>query len=174
LKNTIKVKMKLGGRILCITLVTLAACSTESRDPGEPGVNKDSQTLVQNNIEYRAESLFLESFPVQVVANVEITNQTSGPVTLTFPDGCLVVLRVYRDAQRTQLAYDMARDYGCTQALVPVTVRAGESKQLSSPPISAAKILGDSLPNGTYYFSALVRANGQRLELRAGSGELAK
>ena len=157
----------------CGVVAMAAACSNTSRDPSDPGPG-GSQTLVQNNIEYRAESLFLESFPVQVVANVEITNLTGAPVTITFPDGCLVALRVYRDADRTRLAYDSSRDFGCTQALVPVTIGAGESRELSTPPISAARILGDSLPNGTYYFSALVRPNGQQLQLRAGSGNLAK
>lgn len=86
--------------------------------------------------------------------------------------GCVVLLRVYRDADRTSLAYDMARDFGCTQALVPVTIRPGETKEFSTPSISAAKILGDSLPNGRYYFTALIRPEGRRAELRAGSAEL--
>lgn len=166
--------MKLFGRIVGFALVAVtAACSNASTDPGDPGPG-GSQTLVQNNIEYRAETLFMESFPVQVAAKVEITNLTNAPVSIMFPDGCLVVLHVYRDADRTRLAYDSARDFGCTQALVPVILRAGDSRQFSAPSISAAKILGDSLPNGTYYFSVLVRPNGQRLELRAGSGELAE
>ena len=166
--------MKVYSRILCSMFVALAACSKESPEPIDPGAGGGSQTIVQNNIEYRAETLFMESFPVQVATNVEITNQTGAPATITFPDGCLVLLRVYRDAERTKLAYDMARDYGCTMALVPVTIGAGQSKKISAPTSSAASILGDSLPNGTYYFSALIRPNGQRLELRAGSGELAK
>ena len=162
------------SKIFSVALTASMVACGSSKDPSEPRPGGDFQTIVQNNVEYRAETLIMESFPVQVRANVQITNSSGSAVTITFPDGCLVLLRVYRDAERTSLAYDMERDFGCTQALVPVTIGAGESKTISAPTISAAKILGDSLPNGTYYFTALTRPEGQRVELRAGSAALAK
>ena len=160
--------------LLFILAAAIAACGPTG-DPNEPAPNSGgSQTLIQDNMHYRAETLLLESFPVQVATNVEITNPASAPVTVTFPDGCLVMLRVYRDAERTRLAWDMARGFGCTGALVPVTVPGGESKIISAPTVSAATILGDSLPNGRYYFSAMTRPGGVPLLLRAGSADLAK
>lgn len=159
-------------KAMVVAAAVAAACAA---DPGEPGPRDgDAHTIVESNIEYRAETLIMESFPVQLRANVHITNLRSAPVTVTFRDGCLVYLRVYRDAARTSLAYDSERVEGCTDALVPISVGAGQSKTVSARTISAADILGDSLPNGTYYFSAVVRPETHRLTLHAGSAELAK
>ncbi|MGQ0560780.1 MAG: BsuPI-related putative proteinase inhibitor [Gemmatimonadota bacterium] len=152
-------------------LLALAACGR----PEPAGPARDaSQIVVQDNVSYHAETLLLESFPVQVATNVSIRNRADSPVTITFPDGCVVQLRVYRDAARTALAYDMARQFGCTMALVPVTLAANGTKEFSAPTISASKILGDSLPNGRYYFSAVIRPNGRQLVIPAGSAELAQ
>ena len=160
------------NKAIVVVVAMVAGCAA---DPGEPGTRGgDAQTIVESNIEYRAETLIMESFPVQLRANVHITNLRSAPVTVTFRDGCLVYLRVYRDAARTSLAYDSERVEGCTDALVPISVGAGQSKTVSARTISAADILGDSLPNGTYYFSAVVRPETHRLTLHAGSAELAK
>ena len=158
-------------KLFLLGLITLAGCAA---DPGEPGPRGGDQTIVEGNVEYRAETLIMESFPVQLRANVHITNLRNTPVTVVFRDGCLVYLRVYRDAARTSLAYDSERVEGCTDALVPVRVGAGQSETISARTISAAGILGDSLPNGTYYFSAVVRPETQRFTLHAGSAELAK
>ena len=152
--------------------VFAAACGTDPGDPSPAGGG--SQTIVEGNVEYRAESLIMESFPVQIRTNVQITNLGIAATTVTFPDGCLVFLRVYRDAARTSLAWDSEREYGCTDALVPITVGSGQSKTISSPTVSAREILGDSLANGTYYFSAVIRPANRRLTLQAGSAELAK
>lgn len=153
-------------------LMVWASCGV---DPGEPGPrNGDVNTIVQSDVEYRAETLIMESFPVQLRANVQLRNLSGAPVTVTFRDGCLVYLRVYRDEARTSLAWDAERVTGCTDALVPVRLGGAQSKTVSAPAISAATILGDSLPNGTYYFSVVVRPELQRLTLRAGSAALAK
>ena len=112
-----------------MVVVVMAVAAGCAADPGEPGPRDgDAQTIVESNIEYRAETLIMESFPVQLRANVHITNLRSAPVTVTFRDGCLVYLRVYRDAARTSLAYDSERVEGCTDALVPISVGAGQSE----------------------------------------------
>lgn len=151
----------------------MVACG--NKEPAGPRLpDGGSQTVIQNNIEYRGETLSLESFPVQIATNVRLTNPGSAPASLTFPDGCVVMLLVFRDAARSELAFDSRKVYGCTAALVPVTLAPGASKTFSGPTISAATILGDSLPNGTYYFSALIRPEGTALKLAAGSAALAK
>jgi hypothetical protein len=95
-------------------------------------------------------------------------------VDLTFPDGCKVLTRVYRDEARRSLAYDMTQVMGCTMAIEEYRMAPAAVREFNAPTISAATILGDSLPNGTYYISAVLRPNGKRIELEAGSAPLAK
>lgn len=154
-----------------LVLLLAAACSpSETSGPGD----SHSQTIIEGGVSYRAETAIMESFPVQLRTSVHISNRGNAPVTLTFPDGCLVLLRAYHDSARTTLAYDMGRHYGCTLALAPVTIDANGTRTLSTPTISAREILGSSLPNGTYYFSAVLRPDGKTLNIPAGSAELAQ
>jgi hypothetical protein len=154
-------------------IVALLACSPS--DPATLADNRDdSQTVIENNVEYSAETLIMESFPVQVRTNVQLSNRGSSNQTVTFPDGCVVILRVYSDAARTQLVYESRRDFMCTMATVPIEIAAGSQREVSSPSISAAQILGSSLPNGRYHFSALIRPDGKQLLIPAGSADLAK
>ena len=158
-------------KYLLLLLLAVVACSKpETAGPGD----QHAQTLVEGGISYRAETAIMESFPVQLRTSVHITNGTNAGITLTFPDGCLVQLRAYHDQARTDLAYDMARHVGCTMALVPVNIAPGETRTLSTPTISAREILGNTSPNGTYYFSAVLRPNGKLLSIPAGSAELAQ
>jgi hypothetical protein len=158
---------------LILLLVVVASCGT-SGEPNEPAAGNSRSRVVDNNVEFSAETLIMESFPVQLRTIVRVTNRRSAAVDLTFPDGCTVLVRVYRDEARTSLAYDMSRVMGCTQAIQEFRVVRGEVKEFNAPTISAATILGDSLPNGTYYSSAVLRPNGKRIEVEAGSAPLAK
>jgi hypothetical protein len=83
-------------------------------------------------------------------------------------------MRVYRDASRQSLAYDMTRVMGCTMAIEHFRIGGAAVREFDAPTISAATILGDSLPNGTYYISAVLRPNGKRIDLDAGSAQLAR
>jgi hypothetical protein len=154
-------------------LIVLVGCSN-SNEPNGPGHVSSGARIVQDNLEFRAETLIMESFPVQLRTIVRATNPTNARLPLTFPDGCTVMVRVYRDPARTSLAYDMSRVMGCTQAIQEFNINGNAAKEFMAPTISAATILGDSLPNGTYYLSAVVRPNGKRIELEAGSAPLAK
>lgn len=158
-------------KYLITALLAVAACSQpEAAGPAD----KHAQTLVDGDITYRAETVVMESFPVQLRTSVHITNGTNAAVTLTFPDGCLVLLRAYHDEARTDLAYDMSKHVGCTLAVVPVNIAPGETRSLSTSTVSAREILGSTLPNGTYYFSAVLRPNGKTLSIPAGSADLAQ
>lgn len=126
-------------------------------------------------VAYRAETAVLESFPVQLRPAVTIRNDGDAERTVRFPDGCIALLRVYRDASRTgNPAWDQARTVGCFQAVQEFTVAPGDSTIIGRGTIGAAEILGDSLPAGRYYFTVVLRPDWQTLELDAGEADLAK
>ena len=66
----------------------------------------------------------------------------------------------------------MGQTVACTLALVEVALAPGESQEFQTGLVSAATILGDSLPNGQYRITAYLRP-GQIVELEAGTAELA-
>jgi len=95
------------------------------------------------------------------------------PVEIRFPDGCVVLLRAYRSEDRSgQPAWDPMRgSLFCTMILVEFTLSPGESREFQAT-ASAPEILGDSLPAGRYFFTALLRPNGGTVEVPAGQADL--
>ena len=124
-----------------------------------------------SGVTYRVASLAIaESFPVQIGVTVEVVNGSTTLQSVTFPDGCVVLLRAYGGG--TEPAWDMGGTVGCTQALVQVDLAAGESQEFQTGLVSARTILGDSLPNSEYRITAYLRP-GQVVELDAGTVDLA-
>ena len=124
-----------------------------------------------DGITYRVTSFAIaESFPVQLGITVELENESTTPKSVTFPDGCVVLMRAY-DA-RTEPAWDMGNSVACTLALIEVDLAPGESQTFDAGLVSAATILGDSLPNGEYRITAYLRP-GEIVELEAGVADLA-
>lgn len=124
---------------------------------------------------YRADTAILESFPVQLRPELTIRNESGSERTIRFPDGCLTLLRVYRDESRSgKPVWDQAYTVGCIQAVQEFKIAAGDSTVIRQGTISAAEILGDSLPSGRYYFTVVLRPDWQTLELAAGEADLAK
>ena len=111
-----------------------------------------------------------ESFPIQIGVTVEILNGSTTSQSVTFPDGCVVLMRAYDTG--TEPAWDMGGAVGCTMALVQVDLGPGESREFQTGLVSAQTILGDSLPNGTYRITVYLRP-GQIVELDAGTADLA-
>ena len=111
-----------------------------------------------------------ESFPVQLHITVEIENESTASQSVTFPDGCVVLVRVYDGG--TEPVWDEGRTAACTQALVQVSLAPGESAEFHTGMVSAATILGDSLPNGEYRIAAYLRP-GKIVEREAGVADLA-
>ena len=108
---------------VCITLLTalLAGCTDGVAEP-EPLTE-----LLVDGVAYRVtEFAIAESFPVQIGVTVEIGNESSSSRSLTFPDGCVVLMRAY-DA-RGNLAWDLGHLVDCTQALVEVDLSPGETE----------------------------------------------
>ena len=149
------------GPLLAIS--TLAACqwSISGLDDRMDGIT------------YRVTSLTIaESFPVQLQITVEIENESTTSQSVTFPDGCVLLVRAYDGG--TEPVWDEGRTVACTQALVQVFLTPGESAEFQTGMVSAAAILGDSLPNGEYRIAVYLRPRkGKMVELDAGILELA-
>ena len=156
-----------------LALATLAAtCNGEPAapepDPGGPPAT--GAPVVRDGVEYRADVLVMESFPVQLAGRVTITNATGARVDLTFPDGCVALLRAYRGGERV---WDQSSGIACTMALVQVALAPGESRTVQAPNVSAYEILGDELPDGDYEIRAYLRPDGGEVEISAGTVSLA-
>ena len=123
-------------------------------------------------VTYRVKDFVIaESFPVQLELTVEIHNTSTTSQSLTFPDGCVVLMRAYVDVTPGPV-WDMGRDVGCTQALVQLDLAPGERKEFQTPLVSAYTILGDDLPDGEYRITAYLRP-GEIVELDGGMADLA-
>lgn len=156
-------------RIVAIATVAVLGCA-QSGDPQEPP--NTIAAVVESGVTYSAETQIMESFPVQLATIVTATNTSGRTVDVTFPDGCVVLLRVYRDSARTQLAWDQADHVGCTMALVEWEIAPGSSETARAN-TDAARILGDDLPDGAYWLEAVLRPAGRTITIPAGSAELA-
>ena len=147
----------------------LATASLVACQPGVAGLDLPAQLI--DGITYRVTSFTIaESFPVQLGITVEIENESTNPQSVTFPDGCVVLMRAYDSG--TEPVWDMSQTVACTLALVEVDLAPGEIEEFSVGLVSAATILGDSLPNGEYRITAYLRP-GQVVELEAGVVDLA-
>ena len=150
------------GKLLATA--TVAACQTSVS-----GLDLREQLI--GGITYRVTSFDIaESFPVQIGITVEIANESTTSQSVTFPDGCVVLMRAYDGG--TEPVWDMGGAVACTLALVQVDLVPGENEEFQTSLVSAATILGDSLPNGEYRITAYLRPR-QRVELDAGTADLA-
>ena len=147
-----------------LVTATFAACEATSS-----GLDLREQLI--DGITYRVTGFVIaESFPVQIGITVELENESTTPQSVTFPDGCVVLMRAYDSG--TEPVWDMGQTVACTLALVKVDLAPGQSEEFITGLMSAASILGDSLPNGEYRITAYLRP-GQIVELEAGMADLA-
>ena len=144
-----------------LSTATLAACQTSTTGPS---------SLVGGLTYSVASFVVAESFPVQIGITVQIENTSATSRSVTFPDGCVVLMRAYGEG--TEAAWDMGSAVGCTMALVQVDLAPGEIEEFQTGLVSAQTILGDDLPNGDYRITAYLRP-GEIVELDAGTADLA-
>lgn len=156
-------------QIAAIAMVAALGCA-QGGDPQEPP--STIAAVVESGVSYSADTRVMESFPVQLAIIVTATNTSERSIDITFPDGCVVLLRVYRDAARTDLAWDQADHVGCTMALVEWDIAPGSSETARAA-TDAGQILGDTLPDGEYWLEAVLRPDGRTVVVPAGSVELA-
>ncbi len=149
---------------------TLLAAATFAACEGSLSGPDPSEQLI-DGITYRVTSFTIaESFPVQLRITVELENESAIPRSVTFPDGCVVLMRVYDSG--TEPVWDMGQTVACTLALVQLDLAPGESQEFQVGLVSAATLLGDNLPSGEYRITAYLRP-GQIVELEAGMADLA-
>ncbi|MBA2244306.1 MAG: hypothetical protein H0W11_05085 [Gemmatimonadetes bacterium] len=126
-------------------------------------------------LSYRAETQVTGTAPRQLRTEVTVTNTSSQRVRLEYGH-CALSIRAYRTPERSgRPAWD-ERLLGrpCPAYLAGSTLRPGESVSPSQfrSSIPVREILGDSLPEGGYYFSASLALNWQMATMPAGEGEL--
>jgi hypothetical protein len=147
--------------------------STPTPPDGVPGGGRLTGSVVRDGIEYRADVLVMESFPVQLSGRATLRNASSEARTVTFPDGCVALLRVY-GGEGSGPVWDQAEGLACTQALVPVALGPGEEREIPTPTVSAAEILGSELPDGDYRIAVYLRpVESAQVEIEAGTTSLA-
>jgi len=158
-----------SSRLLRLLFLALGVggCSAGAGGGGSGDV---PEPRVRDGIAYRAGVEVLERYPVQLHAWVRVENRTDRDADLTFPDGCVVLLEARREGGREE--WVQARQVSCVESVVPVRLEPGEAREYGVQ-VSAAEILGDSLPAGRYRLMAVVRPRGVRVEVPAGVVELA-
>ncbi|MCH7562579.1 MAG: hypothetical protein IH968_02035 [Gemmatimonadetes bacterium] len=140
---------------------------------GSVGPNDDFDEVAYGNLIYRAKQVTIaESFPIQIGVTVSVRNQTASTQSVTFPDGCVVLMRAYRDDPAP--VWDMATGLACTLALVQRDLEPGEEIEFGAGLVSAATILGGALPSGQYRMTAYLRPGGDIVELEMGLIDLAQ
>ncbi len=150
----------------CLAVATGCSNSGDVAEPQPPAA-----TTVADGVEYRTQTLVLESFPVQLHTIVDVTNRSSDRVELVFPDGCVVLLRAFQDPQQEPV-WDQGRDIACTMMLTQADLAPGESRRFETR-TGARDILGDSLNDGRYRLEAYLRPSGKTVRIDAGTVHLA-
>lgn len=166
-----------GAALAILTTLGLVGCGDSSTSPdpvpGPPGGTPiGSGIVVHEGLEYEAVVQVMESFPVQLAGDVTLANRGDETVRVTFPDGCVALLRAFEPGGRSPV-WDQGHEVGCTMALVPVELEPGESVLYRTPVSSARDVVGDDLPDGVYRIAVYLRPNGETIEIDAGSVELA-
>ena len=161
--------------IALLALFVGATCGDQSTPtpPDRRAGGSLSGSVVRDGIEYRADLLVMESFPVQLSGRTTIRNTSNETRTISFPDGCVVLLRAYRTAGGGPV-WDQASGIACTMAIVPIELAAGEEREIPTPTVSAYEILGTELPDGDYRIVVYLRPiESGEVEIEAGTTDLA-
>ena len=156
------------------TVLALAAALALGCGDGHEPLDPSTGALgvVADGFVYRASTAVMESFPVQLGTTLTIVNPGGSPGRLVFPDGCVVLLRAYAMEEPDREVWDQADTVACTMALVEIVIRPGGTYEFITR-TDAARILGDSLPDGRYRLEAYTRPGPGELAVSAGVVDLA-
>lgn len=162
------------GVPIVVAIVIALACNDGPAEPSNdlPGIPIGSGSTMHRDIEYAATLRVMESFPVQIAADVTVTNHRGEPVRIVFPGGCVALLRAYV-VDTNDPVWDQGQDFACTLALVSIDLEPGASESYTTPTSSARDILGDALPDGSYRITVYLRPDDEVVEIDTGTVELA-
>ncbi len=156
-----------------MSLLVLGAALVSGCGASTVGPTNDFDDVDYGSLTYRVKQVTIaESFPVQIGVTVGVRNTTSSTQSVTFPDGCVVLMRAYLADPAP--VWDMATGLACTLALVQRDLEPGEEIEFNAGLVSAGTILGQTRPSGQYRMTAYLRPGGDIVELEMGLIDLAQ
>lgn len=163
-----------GSGLLSLVAAVLVLGGCEDGPVTAPALLQLDELTFRGGVDVR------ESFPVQLGFRLTAHNVSDHEVVLVW-DGCSLRVRAYREPERAGRPAWKGPTEPCAASLGPVDVPvpAGDSVVWNRE-FSAADVLGDSLPDGRYYFTAglgsasiATSENVREIEVRAGEAVLA-
>lgn len=155
-----------GRRSVFLAAALLAACAHEERPLHVP-----PDTTPLRGIDFLAEMALLDTD--ELTATVHVTNRRETAVALEFPDACVALLRAYHpDGARVAPVWDQRQVADCEGEPASLEIGPGGVAELRVPRVEVGRVLGESLPPGSYRFTAYLRPGGQVVEVAAGTAEL--
>ena len=146
---------------LVICAMAAAACSGSSTGPSD----------VYGGIQYTAtvSDIAGTQGTHQFAVLVTLHNTTTTTQTRTYPSGCPIRIRLYRQADN-RLVYDETKITCTTTIPTTISLNPDESKTLTSGIRFPSAVIGDSLPATTYNVKAIIQTEGTKVvELTAGT-----
>ena len=131
------------------------------------------ESVTHDLITYTASSVVLND---AVQGRVIGTLTNAGGMLTEYPAACAMEIVAYRSREHRDAAPrsgtpDWRSTRPCSAAWQQVTLFSGQSKVFDFV-ASAREVLGISLPDGTYYFAAVVHTRSRHIWLSAGQGVL--
>jgi hypothetical protein len=157
------------GAIACSLLLGLSSCGSESGLPTSIDGDSPPTPVVGRFGDLEFEAVLVQPAWDRLVGRVTLTNPSASPVTVRFPDTCVVLLRLY--ASDESLAID-AHSKRCLPFPVELTLAPGESHTYETN-VLFFFVLGNSLPEGRYRATLYLRPEGGgELEIAVGRPRL--
>lgn len=153
--------MRVSRNVTVGVLIAVAGCGTDGTGP---------QTDF-DGVRYSATVSTIQSGQslTQFTVLVTLENLTTATVTRTYPAGCPVRVRLYRQADGARV-YDEVLLTCSVTTPATITLTSRESKTLTSGPRTPASVLGDSLTAGTYIVHGVAQTEGATfVELNGGT-----
>jgi hypothetical protein len=159
-----RVALKPKGGRACIFALALAAASCSSDE-----VTTSAEPKATTGIEYTAGTSELRfEGNVNLMVTLTIANRSAEPITLTYPAGCPVRIRLYRVADDS-LRYDETRLTCTVTNPAQLTLQPQSSRSFGSGFRSMPRMAGDSLQFTLYRVAAVPTTEQESiLEIPAG------
>lgn len=160
--------------LAALAVAALAACSSAT-DPDDDSILPERLAVSGGDVTYTAGTAPSGDPAGLLLTTVVVRASGPGSSRLEY-GGCPVEVQFFRTPARSgTAAWAQSRrgEVGCIQPLYVNTLAPGDTLHLTTGALPR-EVLGDSLPAGRYYATAVLRPNGRFLRLPAGEVELAR